>query len=1770
MPVAKKIKKTLPKKSSSDKLVFPAELVKAYQEKKLKKQKRRRAIWVSTSVAVLLLVVVLGISSAILFPKIPESKIVAGSTIKQAQIVAGQPVKWTMLVPKSQIKNGKYLAQLPKEAQNIKVKQASAEQAKIILSSKPQPRLSLAQRQQLAVVPVKNQRNALIKGFSSSFASISDAFKFMFADLGDAVENVIPVSEIIQNIGGQPADQTITPAVDATYVNIATPPTEVSTPVLTTINISPLTLDLTVGGSTQQLTAETLDQSGMPITADLIWASDNTAVATVNSSGVVAPVSAGTANIVATSKSATSTAPAVVTVLVADIKSTSAPAPKPSVTPAVTPTPDAPAGDFVAIQYETPAPEIVSEATDTGQQVTVSATNEDAQAPLVDVLASTKIPEIFKVGQEDKIKIKWETNGNQDVAFHAYDTDNNGKLDYVEWTVPHLSEQIFNIIFISKAFQLDTDQTILSDIYDTVKTQDGNYATITNNQYVRFTFEKTLTNKNDNTIYARATNYPLQTTNSSIQVFPVYTDADGNVTEGPQIASFSDISGAKIYKVLLTNLQTPTDQFDFKISGSIDFDFIVDPTCPNGWAGSGTEGDACQVTECGTIDISGYYQLASNITSDGTCLQVDANNVIIDGNNKTLTFNTGDNDGSVGIYMSNLVSGLTVKNFDNGSGVGIFEAGSGSSADVSPILAESCLSNSFIQNNIINVSGQTFSFGSSGIQLGIGSNCTSSNNIISGNTITSGQANGIDFEDASSGNTISGNTISAPFGDGINFNASSANDIVSGNTISANEYGVSFTRPFTGNPFAGTFNTISHSWGSGASVFVDSGAYFLKLGDGCYQNSDCESNSCNNNICAAQTYHWVGGDASSPYTGNSWDNPANWQGNVVPPIGANIEIPMPISSHPPVIPAGFSNDDNSGVVYGNVFINIGTVLYNDTIINGGTFSGPITNDATGIINAGTFTGTIYNYGTIDFTGLTPPDMSGTTVTNAPGGTIICGAGNYWDGSACSTITAYHWVGSQSTDWATAGNWKEGSVPPSGANVVIGSDATSNAIISNGYSNDLNGGVTLVDVTITGSYNIVNYGTITDMTGTVTSSGTSLGIDNYGTIANISGDFIDSSNGTGIYNEVSGIITDISGSFTNSGNNGFGINNSGVITNISGTFTNTATDGNSIGIDNNGTITDITGSFVNSGRIGIAINDGAFINNISGSFANSSGFGIYNNSGGTISDITGTLTNSGSSSGIMNDGGTIIDISGGSSSHSLGGLTNSGGGYGINNNSGVITNITGTVTNSSSGFGFYNNNSTLTDISGTIDNTGGGVGIYNDYRSTILDISGAVTNSSSGYGIDTPGTILEISGSFTNSGTSIGIYIESGLGIIVDVSGTLSNTSSGLGVNNAGTIYGGIYPVSVKNEATGTIVGGTFSNAVNNYGTIDTTDPTYGPPNFLSATVTRHTGDTITCASGKNWNVNQCAPLATSITVTGASSATTVANGSTLQMSASVSPAGANQNVTWSRTNGTGTATINSSGLLTGTGVGTVTVTATAQDGSAVFGTKQITVTAVLLSNGANGCTNGVQCTSGFCTSDGYCTDQSIDSHCATDDDCEFGLACTNSVCANVVVGEAVVNGACGSSNGQDFSSSPASNLCTTGTATAVSGTGPWTWDCVSTNGGTTANCSATKTPVSTPAPTCGDATCNGTETCSTCSADCGACPTVSGSGVGGGGTITNTITATTQATSKAMVDSLNQAIRQLQKQISKISATTNKSAATKIYQNILNTFKALLKLLTAK
>src|SRR5207249_6540966 len=91
------------------------------------------------------------------------------------------------------------------------------------------------------------------------------------------------------------------------------------------VTVSPTSASVQ-GGSTTQLTATPKDAGGIPLLGRIVtWSSDNTAAATVNGSGLVSGVAAGSATITATCEGQTATS---------DITVTSAPVASVTVSPA--------------------------------------------------------------------------------------------------------------------------------------------------------------------------------------------------------------------------------------------------------------------------------------------------------------------------------------------------------------------------------------------------------------------------------------------------------------------------------------------------------------------------------------------------------------------------------------------------------------------------------------------------------------------------------------------------------------------------------------------------------------------------------------------------------------------------------------------------------------------------------------------------------------------------------------------------------------------------------------------------------------------------------------------------------------------------------------------------------------------------------------------------------------------------------------------------------------------------------------------------------------------------------------------------------------------------------------------------------------------------------------------------------------------------------------------------------------------------------------------
>ncbi|MBN1793057.1 DUF2341 domain-containing protein [Candidatus Woesearchaeota archaeon] len=130
-------------------------------------------------------------------------------------------------------------------------------------------------------------------------------------------------------------------------------------------------------------------------------------------------------------------------------------------------------------------------------------------------------------------------------------------------------------IAATNALHLDENKNFISNIYDEIKGLDGTWSErIYENEYVRVTFEKDLTSRNDITIYSRNT----QGLNTTVEIYY------HNTTD--LIATFPAMTDQKYYKVFLKGMNRSDDTFDLRIvnydppeagRAYLEFDHITDP-----------------------------------------------------------------------------------------------------------------------------------------------------------------------------------------------------------------------------------------------------------------------------------------------------------------------------------------------------------------------------------------------------------------------------------------------------------------------------------------------------------------------------------------------------------------------------------------------------------------------------------------------------------------------------------------------------------------------------------------------------------------------------------------------------------------------------------------------------------------------------------------------------------------------------------------------------------------------------------------------------------------------------------------------------------------------------------------------------------------------------------------------------------------------------------------------------------------------------------------
>ena len=370
------------------------------------------------------------------------SSVVKGDSLTQLPSIPGESIKWVKTFKVSEVNDKQHLLEIPKVASNIKF--SVIEQS--IKKSTPAKKITkVAPVKKNIIIAEKRKLSELSRVISKSEASLAIA-----ESIKKQKEKgfIVLIQRIFAGVGSMFA--TVGDSITGT----------------STDDVAFVELSATSSTSTEQIiiTAE-LPEEVFP---EEIISSSTEATTTekvVAEEIIVNPESTTTDGAIATATS-TEEIPIVETLA-------------------------ASSSDSISVEYETPAPVIAEANTDTGKIVTVSA-EDTLEAPVKNVLAFTNIPEIYKVGQENKIKIKWTNNDSQEMQFTTSDEDANGYIDHVEWIVPHLSTQTFEIIFISRALRLDADKNTIEDIYDLVKSQDQNYANLLDGQYVRVTFESIL------------------------------------------------------------------------------------------------------------------------------------------------------------------------------------------------------------------------------------------------------------------------------------------------------------------------------------------------------------------------------------------------------------------------------------------------------------------------------------------------------------------------------------------------------------------------------------------------------------------------------------------------------------------------------------------------------------------------------------------------------------------------------------------------------------------------------------------------------------------------------------------------------------------------------------------------------------------------------------------------------------------------------------------------------------------------------------------------------------------------------------------------------------------------------------------------------------------------------------------------------------------------------------------------------------------------------
>ena len=223
----------------------------------------------------------------------------------------------------------------------------------------------------------------------------------------------------------------------------------------------------------------------------------------------------------------------------------------------------------VRVEYYTAAPYVrFEEELEDSKRIGVGGPSD---VHYENVLLFTDLNESLEIIDSEKIRIYWEEEGSYIEEYNASDRDGNGIYDYVEWVSPHLSNQTFEIITVTRADHLNSSGDFISNIYGQVKELDDDWSEkIYSDEYVRVIFEENLSNGNNLAVYVRGNEE-----NTKLEVYYM------NTTD--LIGSFDTFEKVGYHSITLSGLNEDIDRLDLKIVGEnnnsyIEFDNIFGAT----------------------------------------------------------------------------------------------------------------------------------------------------------------------------------------------------------------------------------------------------------------------------------------------------------------------------------------------------------------------------------------------------------------------------------------------------------------------------------------------------------------------------------------------------------------------------------------------------------------------------------------------------------------------------------------------------------------------------------------------------------------------------------------------------------------------------------------------------------------------------------------------------------------------------------------------------------------------------------------------------------------------------------------------------------------------------------------------------------------------------------------------------------------------------------------------------------------------------------------